>query len=77
MAMIKILLSKKLGEVRMSQAELARRTGIRPNTINELYHEIAYGIKFEHLDKICSVLKCDVSELIVFLPDSSKIKKRR
>ena len=75
--MIKILLSKKLGELRMTQAELARRTGIRPNTINELYHEIAYSIKFEHLDKICSVLNCDVSELVVFVPDPPKRNKRR
>ena len=39
--MIKILLSKKLGELRLTQADLARATGIRPNTINELYHELA------------------------------------
>ena len=38
--MIKILLSKKLGEMRLTQADLARATGIRPNTINELYHEL-------------------------------------
>ena len=38
--MIKILLSKKLGELRLTQADLARATGIRPNTINELYHEL-------------------------------------
>lgn len=28
--MIKILLSKKLGELRLTQADLARATGIRP-----------------------------------------------
>ena len=75
--MIRILLSRKLGEIRMTQAELARRTGIRPNTINELYHELAYGIKFEHLEKICKVLKCDVCELIVYVPDKPKRRRRR
>ena len=73
--MIKILLSKKLGELRITQADLARRTGIRPNTINELYHEIAYSIKFEHLEKICSVLECDISELIVWIPDPPDKRK--
>ena len=34
--MIKILLSRKLGEIRMTQKELATVTGIRPNTIGEL-----------------------------------------
>ena len=37
--MIKILLSRKLGELRWTQADLARKTGIRPTTINEMYHE--------------------------------------
>lgn len=38
--MIKILLSRKLGELRWTQADLARKTGIRPTTINEMYHEL-------------------------------------
>ena len=38
--MIRILLSRKLGELRWTQADLARATGIRPSTINELYHEL-------------------------------------
>lgn len=37
--MIKILLSRKLGELRWTQADLAQATGIRPTTINEMYHE--------------------------------------
>ena len=48
--MIKILLSKKLGELRLTQADLARATGIRPNTINELYHELADRVNLEHFD---------------------------
>lgn len=75
--MIKILLSKKLGELRMTQAELARKTGIRPNTINELYHEIAYSIKFEHLEIICQKLNCDVSDLLLYVPEPPKKMKRR
>ena len=51
--MIKILLSKKLGELRWTQADLSRKTGIRPATINELYHDIADRVSLEHLDLIC------------------------
>ena len=47
--MIKILLSKKLGEMRLTQADLARATGIRPNTINELYHELADRVELDEL----------------------------
>ena len=75
--MIIFKLSKRLGEVRMSQAELARRTGIRPNTINELYHDIAPGIRFKHLEKICRVLKCDICDLIELVQDPPKRNTRR
>ena len=37
--MIKIHLSKILGIKRITQAELSRRTGIRPATISAYYHE--------------------------------------
>lgn len=70
--MIKILLSKKLGEMRLTQADLARATGIRPNTINELYHELAERVSFEHLDLICEALDCELNELIVRIPNEKR-----
>ena len=69
--MIRILLSRKLGEVRWTQADLARKTGIRPNTINDLYHELAERVNLEHLDLICEVLNCNLDELIVRIPSNS------
>ena len=62
--MVMLHLSRLLGERRMSQAELSRRTGIRPNTINDMYHGIAERISFAHLDSICAVLNCSLCELI-------------
>ena len=77
--MIKILLSKKLGELRLTQADLARATGIRPNTINELYHELVDRVNLEHLDLICEALDCELDELIVRIPgrESSITHTRR
>lgn len=69
--MIRILLSTKLGEVRMNQAELSRMTGIRPNTINELYHELVDRVNLEHLDLICEALNCKLDELIVRIPNEN------
>ena len=69
--MIRILLSTRLGERKMSQADLARATGIRPNTISELYHELVDRVNLEHLDIICEALDCELNELIVRVPDSS------
>ena len=67
--MIKILLSKKLGELRLTQADLSRATGIRANTINELYHELAERVNLEHLDLICEALGCELDDLIVRIPN--------
>ncbi len=67
--MIRIRLSTLLGEKRWTQADLARRTGIRANTINDYYHEMADRVNLEHLDRICEVLGCDLCDLIVRVPD--------
>lgn len=76
--MIKILLSRKLGELRWTQADLARKTGIRPTTINELCHEMAERANLEHLDLICEALDCELDEIIVRIPNSvPKIESTR
>ena len=73
--MIRILLSTLLGERRMTQAELAMKTGIRAATINEIYHELADRVSLEHLALICKALKCSLPELIVHDSDG-KIPRR-
>lgn len=57
----------------MTQAELSRKTGIRPATINEIYHELTERINLEHLDRICEVLDCPLSDLMNYEPN--RIKK--
>lgn len=71
--MIKIHLSRLLGERRWTQADLARKTGIRPTTISEIYNEIIERINLDHLDLICEALNCEVSDLLEYKPN----KKRR
>ena len=74
---IRILLSTRLGERRWTQADLARATGIRPSTINDLYHELVERVKLEHIDLICEALDCELSELIVRTPNPDvRIKSR-
>ncbi len=71
--MIKIHLSDLLGKYRITQAELARKTGIRPATICDIYNEMCDRINIEHLDRICEVLECDVADILEYQPN--KIKK--
>ena len=67
--MIRILLSTRLGERRYTQAELAKKTNIRASTINDYYWELSDRINLKHLDLICEVLQCDISDLLVRVPD--------
>lgn len=62
--MIKINLRKLLSDRGMTQAKLAARTGIRPSTICAICGNSCPFLKLEHIDKICSVLECEVQELI-------------
>lgn len=75
--MIRILLSTLLGERRWTQADLARMTGIRPGTINDLYNEMAERVNLEHLDLICDALGCDLSDLLIRVPSDEPQTKFR
>ena len=63
--MIRILLSTRLGEKRLRQSELAERTHIRPGTINMMYHDISDRISLHELDKICHILECEITDILV------------
>lgn len=67
--MIKIHLSKILGEKRMTQAELSRKTNIRASTIGAYYNELTERISLEHFDKICTVLNCDITDILEYIPN--------
>lgn len=72
--MIRILLSTRLGERRMTQSDLARVTGIRSQTINELYHDFAERVNLDDLDLICEALDCDLEDLIVREPNIERLE---
>jgi len=67
--MVRILLSKLLGERRMTQKQLSEATGIRGQTVNDLYHEMADRVSLEDLDLICEALDCELSDLITREPN--------
>lgn len=67
--MIEIVLSRKLGELRMSQAELSRRTGIRPNTISDLFNDMVGKVDLDQLGAICEVCDCEVGEILARVPE--------
>ena len=66
---IKIKLSRILGEKRINMSNLAKEANITRNTVFSLYHEKAKGITFEVLNKICKSLNCQPGDLLEYIPD--------
>ena len=75
--MIRITLSTKLGELRWTQADLARATGIRANTISEYYNELTARVNLEYLDLICEALDCELEEIIIRVPNDQTTVRTR
>lgn len=67
--MIRIKLSELLGKKRMSRRELAQLIGVRPNTIGDMYNDNVKRIDVATLNKICTVLECDISDILEFTKD--------
>ncbi|WP_160688292.1 helix-turn-helix transcriptional regulator [Clostridium sp. C2-6-12] len=67
--MINMKLHIKLAENRMTQKKLYELTGIPKNTITGYVNETFLYINREHLDKMCEVFKCSVSDLVEYVDE--------
>lgn len=67
--MIIIKLSELLGKKKMTRKALAELIGARANTIGDLYNEKVRRIDLKLLDSICNTLKCNLNDLIDYIPD--------
>lgn len=70
--MIRIKLSDLLSKHKMSQKALSNLTNIRPATISKMYYEESKRLDIEQLNSICNVFKCEISDLLEFIPDENK-----
>ena len=69
--MIKINLSRLLGERKLKIADVQRETGLARNTISGLYQETTARIDLVTLDKLCKHLCCTVGELVEYVEAES------
>lgn len=67
--MIKVHLSRLLGEHKMRISDLAEKTGLHRNGLSRLYNEETDGIKFQTLELICKALDCQISDLIEIIDE--------
>ena len=72
--MIKIKISDLLGKNKMTQSSLAKQANITPATVSKMYYEEIKRIDIKHLNNICKVFNCEISELLEYIPDKTKDK---
>lgn len=53
----------------MTRKALAELVNVRANTISDLYNEKVRRVDLELINKICNVLKCDITDLIEYKRD--------
>jgi putative transcriptional regulator len=68
--MLKVHLSRLMGERRLKISDVSRLTGIDRGTITRLYQETARRVDLDTLDQLCRVLDCGVGDILEYIPES-------
>ena len=66
--MIRIHLSRLMGERKERLSDLMRSTGLARNTCSGLYHETTSRLDVETLNAICKHYQCRISDLLEYIP---------
>lgn len=64
--MIKLTLDKALEKHNISRYELAKRTGVRYQTIDKYYKNRIKRYDADVLNNICTVLNCDIKDILEY-----------
>jgi putative transcriptional regulator len=70
--MLKIHLSKLMGERRLKISDVSRETGISRGALTRIYNETAERLDVEALVKLCDYFECTISELLEHTRDQAK-----
>lgn len=65
---IRLTIDQYLDQHGITRYELAKRTGIRFQIIDNYYKNKVVRYDSDLLDRICRALDCDISDLIEYLP---------
>ena len=67
--MIKMKLHVRLAEKRMTQKQISEITGIRLPTVSTYCTDTFKTIPREHLNQLCNLLSCSVSDLLEYVEE--------
>lgn len=63
---------KKLIDKRMKKIELQRSAGISGNVLSRLNKD--EYVSMESMEKICSLLKCDIGDVMEIIPEERSVE---
>ena len=69
--MVKLTLDQYLEKCGMTRYELAKRTDVKFQTIDRYYKNRVVRYDCYILDRICSALQCDISDIIVYVDEKN------
>ncbi|MBR0466493.1 MAG: helix-turn-helix transcriptional regulator [Clostridia bacterium] len=64
--MVSIIINKTLKELNITRYELAKRTGIQYQIIDNYYKNKVVRYDCNVLDKICRAINCNISDIIEY-----------
>lgn len=64
--MVQLTLNEYLSNRRITRYELAKRSGIRFQIIDNYYKNKVVRYDSDVLDRICRALECDISDIIAY-----------
>ena len=64
--MVRLILDQYLDKNHITRYELAKRTGIRFHIIDRYYKNQIVRYDSDLLDRICTALDCDISDIIEY-----------
>lgn len=67
--MVRLTIDKCLEKQGITRYELAKRTGIKFQTIDRYYKNKVVRFDSYILDRICTVLECDISDILEYSAD--------
>lgn len=67
--MIRLTIDKYLDQCGITRYELAKRTGVKFQTIDRYYKNRVVRYDCYILDRICAALSCDISDIIEHVRD--------
>ena len=67
--MVRLTIDKYLDKSGITRYELAKRTEIKFQTIDRYYKNRVVRYDTYILDRICSALECDISDIIEYIDD--------